>query len=154
MAGRPTFTPRVTASVEGWLPTRIFAASPRLTGTVAMKSSIEIVLRGIPQSAELERCIKDEARNLDRICDRVLTCRVVIQAFHRPKQKGATLAVGLAITLPGTEVVVNREHGDDVRTAVRDAFEAAGLQLADHMRRQGGDAPLPRGPSPRKSSEH
>jgi hypothetical protein len=118
-----------------------------------MQSSIEIVLRGISPSAELEQCIKDEACNLDRICDRILTCRVVIQALHRPKQEAATLAVGLAITLPGTEVVVNREHGDDVSKAVRDAFEAAGLQLADHMLRQREGAPQPRGKSPRKSTE-
>jgi hypothetical protein len=43
--------------------------------------------------------------------------------------------VRLNITLPGTEVVVSREHAEDVYIAVRDAFEAAGLQLKDHMRR-------------------
>ena len=119
-----------------------------------MQSSLEIVLRGIPPSEELERRIKDEARKLDRICDRVLTCRVVVQSLQRPKQQSATLAVGLSITLPGTEVVVNREHGDDVLQAVRDAFEAAGLQLADHMRRQAdGVSPL-RAPSPRRNREH
>ena len=64
------------------------------------------------------------------------TCHVVAEALHRPKQQGAQFAVRLNITLPGTEVVVNREHGEDVYIALRDAFEAAGLQLKDHMRRQ------------------
>jgi hypothetical protein len=102
-----------------------------------MRGSIEIVLRGVPDSDELERCIGDEARKLARICDGILTWRVVVQALPRPKQQqGVRLAVALAITLPGTEVVVNREHGEDARIAVRDAFAAAGLQLEDHARRQ------------------
>ncbi len=118
-----------------------------------MQSSLEIVLRGIPPSEVLERRIRDEARKLDRICDRILSYRVVVQSLQRPTQQSATLAVGLAITLPGTEVVVNREHGDDVLQAVRDAFEAAGLQLADHMRRQGDGASSFRAPSVRRSRE-
>jgi hypothetical protein len=114
-----------------------------------MRGSIEIVLRGIPDSDELERCIGDEARRLDRICGGVLTCRVVVQALPRPRQQqGMRLAVGLAITLPGTEVVVNREHGEDARIAVRDAFEAAGLQLEDHARRQSDKQCRSRGENP------
>ncbi len=110
-----------------------------------MQSSIEIVLRGIPDSDELRRHIEDEARKLGRIGDRILSCRVVIQALQRTKQRGATLAVGLSVTLQGTEVVVNREHGEDVRTALREAFEAAGLQIEDHAKRRGDGAHRARG---------
>jgi len=103
-----------------------------------MGSSVELVLRGIPHSDELERFIVEEARKLDQIYEGVLTWRVIAEAVHRPKQQGVQLAVGLAITLPGAEVVVNREHGKDVRVAVREAFKAAEMQLEDHARRQGG----------------
>jgi ribosome-associated translation inhibitor RaiA len=102
-----------------------------------MQNPVEIVLRGISQSGALERYIGEQARKLDRVCDRLLSCHVVAEALHRQKQQGAQFAVRLNITLPGTEVVVNREHGEDVYMAVRDAFEAAGLQLKDHMRRLG-----------------
>jgi hypothetical protein len=106
------------------------------TGAAPMGSSVEIILRGIPHSSELERIIGEESRALDRICDGVLTCRVIVEALRRPKQQGVQLAVGLAITLPGAEVVVNREHGVDASVAVRDAFNAAALQLEDYARRQ------------------
>ena len=102
-----------------------------------MRSPVEITLRGVPQSGALERYVGEQARALDRQCDRIQACHVVVEALHRPKQQGAQFAVRLNITLPGTEVVVNREHGEDVYMAVRDAFEAAGLQLKDHMRRLG-----------------
>lgn len=101
-----------------------------------MRNPVDIVLRGIPRSDELEQCIEEEARKLDLICDQVLTCRVVAQALSRPKQQSVQLAVGLTITLPGTEVAVNREHAADIRAAVREAFKAAGLQLEDHARRR------------------
>jgi ribosome-associated translation inhibitor RaiA len=101
-----------------------------------MQNPVEIVLRGIPQSGALERYIGEQARKLDLVCDRLLSCHVVAEALHRQKQQAPRFAVRLNITLPGTEVVVNREHGEDVYMAVRDAFEAADLQLKDHMRRQ------------------
>lgn len=101
-----------------------------------MDNPVEIVLRGIPHSGALERYIGEETYKLDRVGGRILGCHVVAEALHRPKQQGAQFAVRLNITLPGTEVVVNREHGEDIYIALRDAFQAAGLQLKDHMRRQ------------------
>jgi ribosome-associated translation inhibitor RaiA len=100
-----------------------------------MHYPVEIVLRGIPPSSALEHFIGEEARKLDSICDRIVSCQAVAEALQREKQQGAQFAVRLIVTLPGTEVVVNREHGDDAYMAVRDAFAAAGLQLKDHMRR-------------------
>ena len=105
-----------------------------------MRDPVEITLRGVPQSAALERYIGEQARALERQCDRIQACQVVAEALHQHRQQGAQFAVQLNITLPGTEVVVNREHSEDVYIALRDAFEAARLQLNDHMRRQNGAA--------------
>ncbi|MBK5103718.1 MAG: HPF/RaiA family ribosome-associated protein [Burkholderiales bacterium] len=100
-----------------------------------MHSPVEIVLRGIPTSSALESYIGEEARKLDAICDRIRSCQVFAEALRSEKRQGGQVSVRLIITLPGTEVVVNREHGDDVYAALRVAFTAAGLQLKDHMRR-------------------
>jgi ribosome-associated translation inhibitor RaiA len=106
-----------------------------------MRDPVEITLRGIAHSAALERYIGDQARKLNQLCDRMQSCHVVAEALHRPKQQGAQFAVRLNITLPGTEVVVNREHGEDVYIAVRNAFDAAGLQLEDYVLRQNRSEP-------------
>ncbi|MBE0619677.1 MAG: ribosome-associated translation inhibitor RaiA [Burkholderiales bacterium] len=98
---------------------------------------MDIVLRGILRSDALERYIGEEAQKLERICDRIRSCQVAVETLQGEKRRGAQFAVRLIITLPGTEVVFNREHGGDVYMAVRDAFAAAGLQLKDHMRRLG-----------------
>jgi ribosome-associated translation inhibitor RaiA len=101
-----------------------------------MDNSVQITLRGIPASDTLERYIGSEAGKLGHLCDRIRECRVIAEALQRERQ-GAQFAVRLIITLPGTELVVNREHRDDVRMALREAFAAAALQLEDHMRRHG-----------------
>jgi ribosome-associated translation inhibitor RaiA len=102
-----------------------------------MHNPVDIVLRDIPRSDALERCIGEEAQKLERICDRIRSCQVAVETLQGEKSRGAQFAVRLIVTLPGTEVVFNREHGGDVYMAVRDAFAAAGLQLKDHMRRIG-----------------
>ena len=102
-----------------------------------MRDRVEVTLRGIRDSDALQDYIREEARKLDQICNRVQCCRVLAQSSRRPNPQGAQISVGLSLTLPGTEIVVNREHGEDVYIALRDAFEAAGLQLKDYMRRRG-----------------
>lgn len=101
-----------------------------------MHDPVEIIVRGMPHSGALERFVGEQADKLDRLCRRILSCNMVVEALHRPKRQGAQFAVRLNITLPGTELVVNREHGTDVYVAVRDAFEAASVQLEDYLRRQ------------------
>jgi len=101
-----------------------------------MHYPVEIALRGILPSSALEHYIGEEARKLDGICGRIVSCQAVAECLQREQTQGAQFAVRLIVTLPGTEVVVNREH-DDVYIAVRDTFAAAGLQLKDHMRRHG-----------------
>ena len=100
-----------------------------------MHNPIEIALRGIPSSGEVERQITEEAQKLTTLYKLVRSCRVLAEVQQGENRQGAQFAVQLVITLPGTEIVVNREHRDGVLIAVRDAFAAAGLQIMDHMRR-------------------
>jgi ribosome-associated translation inhibitor RaiA len=43
------------------------------------------------------------------------------------------------IGVPGSEIVVNRDHAEDVYVALRDAFDAAKRQLEDYARKIRGD---------------
>ena len=117
-----------------------------------MHNPVEISLRGISASGALERYIDSEARKLDKAYDGIRSSQVMVEALEREQGQAAKSAVRLIITLPGTEVVVNREHGDDVYMVLRDAFVAARLQLEDHLCRRnvkhgrhGGGTPESRG---------
>ena len=70
-------------------------------------------------------------------------CRVVIEAPHRRHRSGNLFHVHVDATVPGKELVVRRdprEHGshEDVRVAIRDAFDATRRELKDEARRRRG----------------
>lgn len=100
-----------------------------------MRDPVEITLRGVAESRALRRYISDEARRLEREFDRIEACHVVVEALHQRGLPGAQYAARINITLPGTEVVVNREHSEDVYVALHAAFDAASRQLKHSMRR-------------------
>ena len=63
----------------------------------------------------------------------------IVSLPHKHKHQGRIFDVRLGITVPGGELVVNREANEDVYVAVRDASNAAKRQLEDYARRQRGD---------------
>ncbi len=89
----------------------------------------------LPEGIEQE--IRDKAAGLARYYERIISCRVVIDSdgHHR---KGA-FAVRLDISVPGSELVVNRQQQPDLQTAVRDAFDTAKRQLEEHARKLRGE---------------
>ena len=70
----------------------------------------------------------------------MIGCHVTVDSPHRHHHQGAQFDVRIDIHLPGrAEVVVNRQHGEDVYLALRDAFDAARRKLKEHIRLQRGD---------------
>ena len=62
-------------------------------------------------------------------------------------RQGTIYHVRVDLTVPGGEVVVNREPGEDhahedLHVAIRDAFDAARRRLQDRMRRLDGQTKL------------
>jgi ribosome-associated translation inhibitor RaiA len=105
-----------------------------------MKLPLEIVFRNVVHTAEIEKRIRSKAAKLDRICDRITGCRVVVEAPHKHHHKGNTYHVRIELTVPGDEIVVNRDPQDqehtDLGIALRDAFQAAQRQLAAYSRKR------------------
>jgi len=58
---------------------------------------------------------------------------------HKHHQQGKQFNVRIDIGVPGSEIVVNRDHAEDVYVALRDAFDAAKRQLEDYARKMRGD---------------
>jgi cold shock CspA family protein/ribosome-associated translation inhibitor RaiA len=118
-------------------------------------------------SEAIEDNIREKARKLDSFYDNIMSCRVTVEAPHRHHHKGKAYVVRIDMTVPGGELVVNREpkylvaaraaHAEelekalaenhepgkhaareDVYVAIRDAFNAAARKLRDHARRRHG----------------
>ena len=104
-----------------------------------MKLQLQITTRDIPHSDALESHVRQKAEKLETFYPKIIGCRVVIEVPHKHKQQGRMFNVRLDITVPGKELVVNREPAEDVYVALRDAFDAAKRQLEDYGRRQRGE---------------
>lgn len=119
-----------------------------------MEIPLQISFRNVERSAVLEDDIRQRATKLDAFYNHVMSCRVVVDMPHRHHRRGNLYHVRIDITIPGGEIVVNREPPQhaaykDLPVALRDAFASAVRQLEDYARRQRGDvkthAVLPHG---------
>ncbi len=105
-----------------------------------MRLPVQITFRNMSPSEAVARCIRDRAERMDRFCDRIMGCRVVVEERHRRRHQGRLYHLRIDLTAPGEEVVVSREPAlhhahEDVYVAIRDAFDAARRRLEDHVRR-------------------
>jgi cold shock CspA family protein/ribosome-associated translation inhibitor RaiA len=132
-----------------------------------MKIPLQITFRHMPPTPAIEENIREKAAKLDELHDGIMGCRVAVEAPHRHHHKGKAYVVRIDLTVPGGELVVNREpkrlvpkktqlgaepekefaelhepskHAahEDLYVAIRDAFNAAGRKLQNHARRRRG----------------
>lgn len=104
-----------------------------------MKLPLQVTIRDIPHSEAIEKNIREKAEKLDRFNDRIMSCRIVVEATQRRHHQGKLYGVRIDITVPGKELAVTREENEDVYIAVRDAFNATVRRLEEHGRKQRGD---------------
>ncbi|MGA8862234.1 MAG: ribosome-associated translation inhibitor RaiA [Gallionella sp.] len=104
-----------------------------------MQIPLQITIRDMEHSDALEAHIREKANKLDEFFDRIMSCRVVVEMPHKHHHQGKQFNVRIDIGVPGSEIVVNRDHAQDVYVALRDAFDAAKRQIEDYVRKIRGD---------------
>lgn len=104
-----------------------------------MQVPLQITIRDIPTSEALETHIREKAGKLEQFYPRITGCRVAVEVPEKHKHQGRRYNVRIDLTVPGSELVVNRILNEDVYVALRDAFDAARRQLEDYGRRQRGE---------------
>lgn len=101
-----------------------------------MKLPLQVVFRGMEHSPWIEDVIREKATKLDRFCDHIMSCRVVVDMPHKHHHTGNMLEVRIDISAPGKEIVVNKEPSKDISAALRDAFDSAKRQLETYVQEQ------------------
>ena len=104
-----------------------------------MQIPLQITIRDIEHSEALEKHIRDKAKKLDEFFDHIMSCRVVVEMPHKHHHQGKQYTVRVDIGVAGSEIVVNRDHAEDVYVALRDAFDVAKRQLEEYARKLRGD---------------
>ena len=96
--------------------------------------------------------MRREAERLERFHERMTSMRVVIGRPQRRRTKGDTYSVRIHIAVPGGgHIDISRDPAEtgrheDMHVTIRDAFDAAGRQLQDHVRKISGDVKLHEAP--------
>ena len=103
-----------------------------------MQSPLQITIRHMAPSEALEARIRESAAKLDEFYRGIVSCHVVVEERARRQQQGRGFNVRLAVRVPGHELIVNRDHDEDVYVALRDAFASLTRRLEDIARRQHG----------------
>jgi ribosomal subunit interface protein len=103
-----------------------------------MQLPLQITIRDIDHSEALETHIREKAKKLEEFFTHIMSCRVVVEMPHKHHHQGKQFNVRIDIGVPGHEIVVNRDHAEDVQVALRDAFDAAKRQLEDYARKLHG----------------
>jgi ribosomal subunit interface protein len=89
-------------------------------------------------SVALDTRIREDAAKLEEFHGGIIGCHVVVEEQHRHQQQGRWFNVRIAVHVPGHELIVNRDHDEDVYVALRDAFASLTRRLEDVARRQRG----------------
>jgi ribosomal subunit interface protein len=108
-----------------------------------MQLPLQITFRNMTSSAFIRARVREHINQLEQFFDRIVSCRVVIEAPNRRRRRGKLYKVSLDIKVPGGEIAATRNPAahhahEDVYVAIRDAFEAIERRLEDHARRRRG----------------
>jgi cold shock CspA family protein len=112
---------------------------------VLMEIPLEITYRGVQKTDGIESLIREKAAKLDKICDKLISCRVAIESPQQHQNSGSPFRVRINMRVPpGHELVVRRESTkgdihDPLHTVLRIAFDAAHRQLKEHVEKKQGD---------------
>jgi ribosomal subunit interface protein len=109
-----------------------------LTGGISMQLPLQITVRHMAHSDALEARIQEDAAKLEDFYRGIVSCHVVVEQQGQHQRKGRWFNVRIAVRVPGHELVVNRDHDEDVYVALRDSFASLARRLEDVARRQHG----------------
>lgn len=104
-----------------------------------MQRPLQIILRDIPPSEAVETHIKESVEKLELFYSQMIGCKVTVAMAGKHKHQGKLFNITIDISVPGSELVVNRDMHEDLYVALRDAFDAAKRRLEDYGRRQRGE---------------
>ena len=109
-----------------------------------MDNEPQITFHQLPQSPALEEDIRRSIAHLETLFERIVSCRVVVDAPHRHHHQGWRYRVRIDIAVPGEHLAIGSTPDqdsahEDPYVAARDAFRAARRRLEDYARCRRGE---------------
>ncbi len=109
-----------------------------------MRIPLEISFHGISRSESIEQLIRNDAEKLERVCDRLISCRVGVKLDQKSSNTANTFKVKIEMRVPpGHNLVVTNKSGikeaaDDLPTTIKNTFKSAHRRLKQLNEKQQG----------------
>ena len=82
-----------------------------------MQLPIEVSYRGVAKSDEIETLVREKASRLDKFCDHISRCDVVIEQPNHAQHSGSPFRVRIDVTVPPAPRTRRRRETDQARDA-------------------------------------
>ncbi len=107
---------------------------------------LQVKAHDVVLTPEVEKFITERAERLEMFYNRIHSAKLVVEGYTNHHRKGGPFDVRIDLAVPGTTIAVTRQRDDDLRVALRNAFDAADRQLRDYARKQAPDVAPPAAP--------
>jgi len=110
-----------------------------------MQVPVEISFKDINKTPELEDLINQKIARLEKICNYIISCRVMIERPQKYPDTGNPHRVRIDITVPPAHEIVARQSASEgdmhnpLETVIIKTFQAAERQLKELTERQHGE---------------
>lgn len=104
-----------------------------------MQIPLSIATHHTDLPASATSLIRKKAHKLERFYERLTGCEVIVEGPGGHHMNGGPYGVNIHLSVPGSEIHVDRQSGEDLMEAIREAFEAARRQLKEYARKQRGE---------------
>lgn len=107
-----------------------------------MQLPVEISYRGVEKSDQLDELIRSKAARLDRFCDYISRCDIVVEHPNHAQHSGNPFRVRIDVTVPpGHELVADErqaehEMHEPLSKVLNDAFKTMERQLKTLVEKQ------------------
>jgi|HigsolmetaAR203D_1030402.scaffolds.fasta_scaffold00093_67 cold shock CspA family protein len=118
-----------------------------------MQVPLELVFHGMESSPFIEEQIRAQVGRLERFSDRIISCRVAVEADRRMAHK-TNIGLKVEVSVPGNVIVAKRQERphtvngvSQVYPVIRETFDVAIRQLEDDARKSRREVKTHDGPS-------
>jgi len=98
-----------------------------------MTIPLKLVDQGQLLSPGLAGHIRERTQKLGHFFGGIQQCRVAVDGPGQHPRRGR-IRVRVYLTVPGSEIAITRQTGEDLPVAIREAFDAADQRLEDYVR--------------------
>ena len=113
-----------------------------------MTVMVDIRFHNMDSSDAIEARVRERVKKLSRFFDRLVACRVAVEAPHKQHRKGNIHTVHIEMSVPGKDLVVShaphhpkeRYKEPDLYTLLNEAFDIAERQLKAYKEKLRGEA--------------